>query len=195
LSISRAGKKSAQAQSDRAKELNARAKIAAESFAKIRNQALSLFAVFTAGKGVSNFTSDTISSTAALGRLSENTGVAESKLAALNLMAKNAGGSAEEMMGAVGRAAKVVADFQLGMRGEEVASFFQWGGTNEGLQDTESYLLAVSAILKKAMEERTGCAIDCAAHGLWPEPIQHPERRSRGIKRPDGGKRKADRHQ
>lgn len=148
------GKKSAQAQSDRAKELNARAKTAAESFAKIRNQALSLFAVFTAGKGVSSFTSDTISSTAALGRLAENTGVAESKLAALNLMAKNAGGSAEEMMGAVGRAAKVVADFQLGMRGEEVASFFQWGGTNEGLQDTESYLLAVSDILKKAMEER-----------------------------------------
>jgi hypothetical protein len=148
-------KKSAQAQSDRAKELNARAKTAAESFAKIRNQALSLFAVFTAGKGVSNFTSDTISSTAALGLLAENTGVAESKLAALNLMAKNAGGSAEEMMGAVVRAAKVVADFQqLGMRSEEVASFFQWGGTNEGLQDTESYLLAVSAILKKAVEER-----------------------------------------
>jgi hypothetical protein len=149
-------KKSAAAQTERAKELDARAKTAAESFAKIRNQALSLFAVFTAGKSISGFTSDTISSTAALSRLSDNVGIGIDRLAAYGLAAKNAGSSAEGMMALINKASNEATLRRT--RGEiapGVQAAYQYGSqyssiVSEDFKDAETWLLKQAEILHTA---------------------------------------------
>jgi hypothetical protein len=149
-------KKSAAARTERAKELDARAKTAAESFAKIRNQALSLFAVFTAGKSISGFTSDTIGSTAALSRLSDNVGIGIDRLAAYGLAAKNAGSSAEAMMALINKASNEATLRRT--RGEiapGVQAAYQYGSqyssiVSEDFKDAETWLLKQAEILHTA---------------------------------------------
>ncbi|WP_051300174.1 hypothetical protein [Methylobacter luteus] len=148
-------KKNAEAQKARFREIESQSKIIAQGFAKIRNQALSMLAVFTAGKGLSNFTSDTIQSSAELDRLSENLGIGAERLNGYALAAKNAGGTAQGMFELLQRQSKAAADFKMGMPNEDINAFFQWGGRYgakaDDFKDAETLLLAKADILHEAM--------------------------------------------
>lgn len=145
--LSEQERKNAAAQKARTQDIQARAKATAEAFAKIRNQAISLLAVFTAGKGISSFTSDTISSTAALDRLADNVGISIDKLAGFKLAAQNAGGSAEGMMNQVQKTSQMLADFQAGRANSDISGFFFQGGQADAFKDTTSLILAQADIL------------------------------------------------
>ena len=76
----------------RAKEMEESGKIAAQYFSKIRNEALALLGVFTAGMGIKNFVENTIVGAASLGRLSQNLGISTERLSAWQRVAEDAGG-------------------------------------------------------------------------------------------------------
>jgi hypothetical protein len=82
-----------------AKELEARGKQAAQFFGQIKNQVVGLFAVFTAGKGLSSFVSDVVSADAAVGRVAKNIGMSTDSLSAWQGVAERAGGSAAGITG------------------------------------------------------------------------------------------------
>ncbi|MEI7296595.1 hypothetical protein WCQ02_31015 [Paraburkholderia tropica] len=77
-----------------AKEMEARGKQAAQFFAQVKTQVVGLFAVFTAGKGLSSFVSDVVASDAAVGRMAKNIGMSTESLSAWQGVAERAGGSA-----------------------------------------------------------------------------------------------------
>ena len=65
-----------------AKELHEKGKLGAEFFGQIRNAAVSMFAVFTAGVGLKEFIRDVTRTDAALGRLAPNIGLTVEQLGA-----------------------------------------------------------------------------------------------------------------
>jgi hypothetical protein len=155
-------KKSIKATSDEAaraaKEMEARGQQAALFFTKIRNEALALFAVFTAGMGLKNFTEHTILSTAALGRMSENLGMSAKDLAEWQLAAKNAGGTAEGITAALLDSQKEVAKFKLTGVTEGINKFLQYGGKASDLKDGNTYLLARARIISNLAKADPGRA-------------------------------------
>ena len=108
-------KKLAGAQVTRAKEMEARAKSVAEGFKKIRNEALGLLALFTAGMGLKSFAENTINTAAGLDRMSANLGMSAKDLSMWQLAAKHAGGTAEGMTGQLKAAASDIAQFKMGL--------------------------------------------------------------------------------
>ncbi|WP_155524214.1 phage tail tip lysozyme [Burkholderia sp. PAMC 28687] len=155
-------KKSIKATSDEAahaaKEMEARGQQAALFFTKIRNEALALLAVFTAGMGLKNFTEHTILSTAALGRMSENLGMSAKDLAEWQLAAKNAGGTAEGITAALLDSQKEVAKFKLTGVTEGINKFLQYGGKASDLKDGNTYLLARARIISNLAKTDPGRA-------------------------------------
>lgn len=83
------------------KEMEARGKQAAQFFSQIKNQVIGLFAVFTAGKGLSSFVSDIVAGDAATGRLAKNVGMSTQSLSAWQGVAERAGGSAAGISGSI----------------------------------------------------------------------------------------------
>lgn len=131
------------------KEMEAWGKNAATSLSKLRNEALSLLAVFTAGMGIKNFIESAISSTASLGRLSENLNITKQDLAEWQLANKNAGGSVEGMTAQLEEAQKAVADYKLGISNASNAAFFTVGGKGSDMGSAESLLRARSNIIQR----------------------------------------------
>lgn len=84
-----------------AKDMEANGKKAAEFFGQIKVQVLELFAVFTAGKGISSFVSDVVAGDAAVGRLATNVGMSTDSLSAWQGVAERAGGSAAGISGSI----------------------------------------------------------------------------------------------
>lgn len=78
-----------------AKEISASGKQAAEFFGRIRNEALSLAAVFLGGMGIKALVQNLTTTDAELGRLSRNLGIAPEKLSAWQAVVERAGGTAE----------------------------------------------------------------------------------------------------
>jgi hypothetical protein len=78
-----------------AKDIEAAGRKAAEFYTRIRNEAIAMFAVFTAGRGVKDFARDIIASDAATGRLAKQLGVATQELNAWEEVAKRSGDSVE----------------------------------------------------------------------------------------------------
>ena len=78
-----------------AKEIEAAQKKALDSFGKVADAALRFFGILTAGRGVIDFTRDSIDMAAGLERLAENTGESASTLSAWGRSAEIAGGSQE----------------------------------------------------------------------------------------------------
>jgi len=130
-----------------AREMETRGKQAAMFFSKVRNEALALLAVFTAGMGIKSFVSSTIQSTASLSRLSENLNMSAQDLAEWQLAAKNAGGSVEGITEQLKESADQVAKFKRGMAAETLPAFFQFGGKTEDLKDGNTYLEARARIV------------------------------------------------
>ena len=131
----------------RAKEMEESGKIAAQYFSKIRNEALALLGVFTAGVGIKNFVENTIVGAASLGRLSQNLGISTERLSAWQRVAEDAGGTAEGMTAQLRESQKTIAQFRMGQSSESLQWFFRMGGKTSDLKDGNTYLLARSKII------------------------------------------------
>ena len=144
----------AEAEAKAAAERDARAKAFSDGINKVRNQAMALFAVFTAGKGLTDFIGSTVTGAANLGRLSENLGIGITDLSAWQRASERVGGSAESMAGQLKESADAIAKYKLGQgMTEGMTKFFQFGGNDADLKNGESYLLARSNIVKKAYDQ------------------------------------------
>jgi Phage tail lysozyme len=151
------GKTSAKA-SKTSKEMEAWGKNAAASMSKLRNEVLALLTVFTAGVGIKNFVENTISSTASLGRLSQNLDMSAKDLAMWQLANKNAGGSVEGMTAQLKEAQQAVADYRLGKDNAANSAFFSSGGTDAAFKDAET-LLRARADLTAKISQRFGVGV------------------------------------
>lgn len=86
----RAGvKKSSDEMGDRAKKLT-------ESFGKLRNEIIGMFAVFTAGVGLKDFIGQTIETDAQIGRLAKNLDISTEELSAWQGVLRRSGGTAQD---------------------------------------------------------------------------------------------------
>lgn len=150
-----------------ARDMEARGKQAAMFFSKVRNEALALLAVFTAGMGIKNFVSSTVESTASLARLSGNLNMSAKDLAEWQLAAKNAGGSVEGITNQLKESAEQVAKFKRGMAAETLPAFFQFGGKVEDLKDGNTYLQARARIVADLYKtDRSRAALAANMMGL-----------------------------
>lgn len=150
-----------------AREMEARGKQAAMFFSKVRNEALALLAVFTAGMGLKNFVSSTVESTASLARMSDNLNMSAKDLAEWQLAAKNAGGSVEGITAQLRESADQVAKFKRGMAAETLPAFFQFGGKTEDLKDGNTYLQARARIVAEIYKtDRPRAALAANMMGL-----------------------------
>lgn len=144
-----ADKKNSDAQRRNAKEIENFGKKTADSFDKIRNQALGLAAVFTAGLGIASFVKDTITSVATIGRLSTVTDMSVKKIAAWQLAFKEAGGSAEEANAQILKMSEDITKAKNGIQSEGVQKFIFFGGDTSSLRDTQSYMHGIADLLEK----------------------------------------------
>jgi len=150
-----------------AREMETRGKQAAMFFSKVRNEALALLAVFTAGMGLKNFVSSTVESTASLARMSDNLNMSAKDLAEWQLAAKNAGGSVEGITAQLRESADQVAKFKRGMAAETLPAFFQFGGKTEDLKDGNTYLQARARIVAEIYKtDRARAALAANMMGL-----------------------------
>ncbi|MGZ9981556.1 phage tail tip lysozyme [Bordetella bronchiseptica] len=132
-----------------ARQMDANGKQAAMFFSRMRNEALALLAVFTAGVGIKNFTANTITGAASLGQMSKNLDMSTERLQAWQRAAERAGGSAEGITAQLRQSTSEVAKFRRGMTAETLPAFFQFGGKVSDLKDGNSYLLARSRIVSE----------------------------------------------
>lgn len=167
-----------------ARDMEARGKQAAMFFSKVRNEALALLAVFTAGMGIKSFVSSTVESTASLARLSGNLNMSAKDLAEWQLAAKNAGGSVEGITNQLKESADQVAKFKRGMAAETLPAFFQFGGKAEDLKDGNTYLQARARIVADLYKtDRARAALAANMMGLDPQQFNLYREGPEGIAR------------
>ena len=156
-------KKLAAAQAARAKELDARSKQVAQGISKIRNEAIGLLALFTAGVGIKNFVTNTIDGAAGLGFMSKNLSMSTEKLSAWQRAAQRAGGTSEGMAAQLKESASELAKFKMGMGvSDNIGWFFRLGGSASALKDGNTYLLARSKIVSELFKKDPSKAMQAA---------------------------------
>jgi len=96
-----------------AKEMEARGKQAASYVSAIKTELIGLFAVVTAGKGLSSFISDSVTGTAALGRFAANLGMSARELDGWGTAAEAFGGTAEGVRASMQHIAGGIQQFAL----------------------------------------------------------------------------------
>lgn len=140
-----------------AKEMEARGQQAAQFFAKIRNEALAMLAVFTAGLGLKEFAQHTITSTASLDRMSKNLDMSAKDLAEWQLANKHAGGTVEGMTAQLKEAQQEVENYKAGFApSAAMKEFFNQGGTEKDLKSAKTYMLARSKITADLYKKNPG---------------------------------------
>ncbi len=140
-------KKLAEIQAARTKQINDNARKTVDAFAKARNELLLFLSLFTAGKGMVEFASSTITNVANLERLSEVVGTGINDLAAWQLAAKNAGGTAEGMANQILKASQEVAAFHNGVASQGVSGFLALGGKTSEIKDSQTYLMGMARVI------------------------------------------------
>lgn len=140
-----------------AKDMEARGAQAAQFFAKVRNEALSMLAVFTAGMGIKSFTENTITSASNLGRLSDNLEMSTELLTAYQRAAERAGGTVEGMTAQIKESQQEVANYKAGFApSAAMKEFFNQGGTEKDLKNGTTYLMARSKIIADLYKKNPG---------------------------------------
>lgn len=115
---------------------------------KVRNEALALVGVFTAGLGLKSLIGETVNAAAGLSRMSENLSMSATDLATWQLANKNAGGTVEGMTAQLKESADAIANFKAGFGADGgMQFFFRMGGNPEDLKDGNSYLMARAKIV------------------------------------------------
>lgn len=140
------------------KELEERNKRATESFRKVRNEVLALLAVFTAGLGLKDFATNTITSAVNLGYMAKNLNMSAQDLQAWQRAAERAGSSAGGITSALQDSQQQIAKFRLGQGSDSVQTFLRWGGKVSDLKDGNTYLLARARIIHAMFQTDPGRA-------------------------------------
>lgn len=96
-----------------AKEIEASGIRAAQFVNRLKAEFIGLFATITAGKGIANFVSDSISGTAALGRMAANLNMSARELDGWGRAAETVGGTAEGMRNSLQGIAAGIQEFAL----------------------------------------------------------------------------------
>lgn len=131
-----------------ASEIEERGKAAAAFLSKLRNEALALVAVFTAGVGIKNFVTDTIGGAASLGLMAKNLDMTTESLSAWQKANERAGGSAESIVAQLKESAQELANIKMGRSSEAATEFYRMGGVDaRNFKDGNEFLLARSRIL------------------------------------------------
>lgn len=133
-----------------AKEIAASGKQAAEFFGKLRNEALSLAAVFVGGMGVKAFVSNITTADAALGRASKNLGIATETLSAWGQVAERNGGSVDGLVTSFEHLNEEMQSYNRG-QGSSITPLLQRLGINSmsELEDIPSALIKIADTLNK----------------------------------------------
>lgn len=119
-----------------------------ENYKKIRNELLSIAAIFTAGKGIKDFFVDTINGAANLGYLSQNLRLTTQELTSWQRASERAGGSAQGIIAQLKESQDTLAQLRSGFGPNEgLQNFFRFGGKDTDLKDGNTYLLARSRII------------------------------------------------
>jgi hypothetical protein len=105
----------AKAREKRQKQLDEQGKKSVENYKKIRNELLSITALFTAGMGVKDFLANTINSAANLGYLSQNLRMTTEELTSWQRASERAGGSADGIIAQLKESAETIAQLKSGM--------------------------------------------------------------------------------
>ncbi|QDJ35829.1 hypothetical protein CBR67_03720 [Bordetella hinzii] len=147
--VNKALRSTSQESAKAAREMEDRGKQAALFFGRVRNEALALLAVFTAGLGIKNFTANTIQGASSLGLMSDNLSMTTERLQAWQRAAERAGGSAEGITAQLKQSAIEVEKYRRGMSPETLPGFLQFGGKLEDLKDGNTYLLARARIVSE----------------------------------------------
>jgi hypothetical protein len=148
--IEKQEKQLAGAQTARAKDMEARAKVIAQGLHKVRTEALGLLAIFTAGLGLKNYAENTIVAAAGLDRMSTNLSMSAKDLSMWQLAAKNAGGSAEGMTEQLKDAAVELARLQSGGGSEKIISLLRWGAMAGVDIDVDKLKTGTDVVLARA---------------------------------------------
>lgn len=106
-----------------AKEIENQSKKSGEALGGIKTQALELFAVFTGGKSLINFSEQLIHSNAALGRLDRNLGISSSTISKWQGAARIFGGDAASMAQSFTSISDALAGWKIGIVSPLVADF------------------------------------------------------------------------
>ena len=142
-------------------ELEERGKQSGSMFKGLKEEAGGFFAMIAgaySAQKIAGMSKDIMLNAESLGMMSSNLGMATERLKTWQLAAEKNGGSTGSMNGLLNQAAMVAAATK---RGEDFAGsqeFFGLGGKREDLQSSESYLMAVSRIVKAqyAQSEQAG---------------------------------------
>lgn len=119
-----------------------------DGFRRLRNDAIALATVFTAGVGIKDFITNTIDSAVNLGYLSKNLGQSTERLKAWQLASERAGGSQNGMVAQLKESVDSIAALNSGLGPNEgMQWFFRMGGSSKDLKDGNTYLLARSKII------------------------------------------------
>jgi tail lysozyme len=133
-----------------ANEIEARGKQAALFFSRLRNEALTFFAVFTAGVGLKDFIGNTISGAASLGRMSANLKMSTRELNAWQKANERAGGTSEGISAQLKESQLESAKYGSGIATPAaLQAFAKYGGNFEAFKDGNTYLLERSRIISE----------------------------------------------
>lgn len=110
-----------------AKEMEARGKQAAQFVSAIKTELVSLFALVTAGKGLSGFISESIAGTAALGRFASDLNMSARELDGWGAAAEAFGGTAEGVRGSLQHIAGGIQQFAMTGQSELIPVFRSLG--------------------------------------------------------------------
>lgn len=130
-----------------AAQIEAHGKQAALFFTRLRNEALTFFAVFTAGAGLKNFISDTITGTAALGRQAANLRLSTRELSAWQRANERAGGTAQGITTQLQEANSEVAKYASGLTPANISAFAKYGGDFSAYRSGTAYLMERARIV------------------------------------------------
>jgi hypothetical protein len=138
-----------------AKEIKASGQQAAQFFTRLRNEAIALFSVFLAGRGIKDFIVDITRSDAAVGRAAHALGMATQELSAWQQAAERMGGSAADITQSF---QSMSAEFekvqQTGQGGEQWRIVLNRLGLS--LRDTQGHAKTFSAIMLELADKFKG---------------------------------------
>lgn len=121
---------------------------AAAFFSKLRNEALALAAVFTAGVGIKSFVENTIGSAVSLGFMAKNLDMSTESLGAWQHAAQRAGGTADGITAQLKESALELAQVKMGRGSEAATEFYRQGGIDvRNFKTGNEFLLARSKII------------------------------------------------
>jgi len=111
-------------------------------FSKIRNEAIMMLGVFTAGTGLKNFAQNTINAASSTGILASQIGVNISQLSAMEAAAQRAGAASGSMSTQLAEDAKKRADVKAGGSVTDIygSKFIQFGGDYKNMDTAENQL-------------------------------------------------------